>query len=275
MKVPFRTRFAVPFALTLTICQGMSIAAGQSYLELSLAQKQSVEYKLTRFVNEGREVKLPGNPALTLTIVAPGRVAGFAGVNSYFGSFRIGSQDRIYWQGPGFGSTLKAGPQELMDLEQLFFGAIQRTTHLRADNSGLRFETRDGAVRLEFVERAKADAIAELKNTKLVLARMVVNSSEIPLSADSPISMTLGDDGILFGAAPINSYRGGYLLSADGKFGLNEPLATTRMAGPPELMTLENAFLEALGQLHVLEPSEGGAALVNSDKSVLLDFLRQ
>ena len=275
MKDKFCNRFAVSFTLMVILCHGVSIAGGHLPLELALLRKQATEYKLARFTYEGRDVKLPEKPALTVTLIAPERVAGFAGVNRYFGAFRIGGQERIYWQTPGFGATVMAGPQELMDLEQLFLQALARTMYLRIDSSGIRFETHDGAIRLEFVERGKGEAVAELRDAKLVLVRMVLNNSEIPLSTDSPIILKLGENGQLSGAAPINRYLGGYTLSADGTFQVIASLATTRMTGPSALMALENAFLEALGRVSRLDPAEGGVALWNEDKSVLLEFLQQ
>lgn len=49
------------------------------------------------------------------------------------------------------------------------------------------------------------------------------------------------------GFAGVNRYNGAYELGADSLgFGA---LASTRMAGPPELMALEQVFLEALGRV--------------------------
>src|SRR5207244_8366221 len=59
----------------------IAFGCANSSPESSLAQKQGTEYQLTHFIGSSREIKLPAKPALTLTLVSPERVAGFAGVN--------------------------------------------------------------------------------------------------------------------------------------------------------------------------------------------------
>ena len=104
---------------------------------------------------------------------------------------------------------------------------------------------------------------------------MVLNSTELTLDPNPPITLSLATDGHVSGSAAINRYHGVYTLSDDGKFALTGPLATTRMAGSPELMALEGSFLGALGKVTALQPTEGGAALWNDDRSVLLEFRHQ
>jgi heat shock protein HslJ len=277
MMSTLTTRLAVSFSfgLVAALDPGISFGCTNSSPEPLLAQKQGTEYQLTRFIGSSQEIKLPAKPALTLTLVSPERVAGFAGVNRYFGSYQIGAEGRVYWRTPGFGSTLMAGPKESMDLEQLFLQSMARTECLQLGGSNLRFETQDGGTRLEFVERAKLEALAAVKDTKFLLVRMVVNSSDLALDPNSPITLLLAADGHASGSAAINRYHGGYTLSDDGNFALTGPLATTRMAGPPELMALEDSFLKALGTVTALQPAEGGAALWNDDRSVLLEFRQQ
>ena len=159
-----------------------------------------------------------------------------------------------------------------MVLEQLFLQSLARTECLQLVGGNLRFETGDGTIRLEFVERIKSEALAAVKDTTFLLVRMVVNSSNLALDPNSPITLSLAADGHVSGSAAINRYHGGYTLSNDGNFALTGPLVTTRMAGPPELMALEDSFLGALGKVTALQPAEGGAALWNDDRSVLLEF---
>jgi len=270
-------RLAVSFSLGMIAALDPGIALGcvNSSTESSLSQKQGTEYQLTEFIDSSREIKLPARPVLTLTLVSPERVAGFGGVNRYFGGYQIGAEGRVYSQTPGFGSTMMAGPQESMALEQSFLQSLARTECLQLAGGNLRFETQDGATRLEFVERAKPQALAAVKDTTLLLVRMVVNSSDLALNPNSPITLSLAADGHGSGSSAINRYHGGYTLSDDGRFALTGPLATTRMAGPPELMALEDSFLGALGKVTALQPVEGGAALWNNDRSVLLEFRQQ
>jgi heat shock protein HslJ len=68
-------------------------------------------------------------------------------------------------------------------------------------------------------------------------------------AAQHPASLTLSAEGALLGNAGVNEYRGDLDLAAlaQGVFRPG-PLITTRMAGPPEAMALEQAFLGALGE---------------------------
>src|SRR5882724_10766403 len=104
------TRLAVSlsFGLITALDPGICFGCANSSPESPPAQKQGIEYQLTHFIGASREIKLPAKPALTLALVSPERVAGFAGVNRYFGAYRLGAEGRVYWQTPGFGSTMMA-----------------------------------------------------------------------------------------------------------------------------------------------------------------------
>jgi len=117
-----------------------------------------------------------------------------------------------------------------MVLEQLFLQSLAGTECLQLNGSNLRFETQDGATRLEFVERAKLEALAAVKDTTFLLVRMVGNSSDLTLDPNSPITLLLAADGHVSEARRSIVTHGGYTLSDGGNFALTGPLATTRMA---------------------------------------------
>src|SRR3954447_196326 len=79
-------------------------------------QRLGEEYRLVQMVVGGDEVALPDEPAITLKLVTETVVAGKASVNVYFGGFDLDDQGHIFWQKPGFASTMMAGPPELMRL---------------------------------------------------------------------------------------------------------------------------------------------------------------
>jgi heat shock protein HslJ len=56
-----------------------------------------------------------------------------------------------------------------------------------------------------------------------------------------------GDDGSLTGNASVNSYTTGYTTSGDS-MSIDAAIATTKKAGPEELMRQEAAYLAALPQ---------------------------
>jgi hypothetical protein len=79
------------------------------------------------------------------------------------------------------------------------------------------------------------------------------------------------DHGHLSGYSGCNRYVGGYTL--DGDRLTIGPIATTRMAGEPEVLEAENAFLAALGAAARLVVSEGGLVLSGEDGRELLRFV--
>ena len=93
---------------------------------------------------------LPKEPPITIMLEENGKVAGGASVNRYFGEFELKSDGVIQWKGPGFGATMMAGPQELMDFEQYYFKILHQCDRLSMNNERLIFHTQDGKFRLEY-----------------------------------------------------------------------------------------------------------------------------
>lgn len=88
------------------------------------------------------------------------------------------------------------------------------------------------------------------------------------LASSSP-DVAFGTDGRVSGRATVNRLMGQYALEGDVlRFGA---LATTMMAGPPELMDQEQRLLAALGHpLRVEAADDGDVLLVSSSGTVLL-----
>lgn len=86
-----------------------------------------------------------------------------------------------------------------------------------------------------------------------------------PIEGSKPTLEIAG--GRASGMAGVNRFTGA--LEDDGGFG---PLATTRMAGPHELMAQEQIFLEHLGATDTIENSDEGILLVG-DGLVLVTLI--
>ena len=67
------------------------------------------------------------------------------------------------------------------------------------------------------------------------------------LAADSSITAVFGEDGSLSGNASVNQYSTAY-STTDDAMTIEEQIRVTKMAGPPELMDQEAAYLAALPQ---------------------------
>ena len=87
------------------------------------------------------------------------------------------------------------------------------------------------------------------------------------LSPSSP-DIAFGADGRVSGRASVNRLMGQYTVDGDVvRFGA---LATTMMAGPPELMEQEQRVLAALGQPLRVEAGDGAEVRLVSDAGVVL-----
>ncbi len=74
---------------------------------------------------------------------------------------------------------------------------------------------------------------------------VVTSIDEEPLPVDDPPTIGFDDEGHVSGGAGVNRFTGTWSL--DEGVLVFGPLATTRMAGPPDRMDLERRFLEVLG----------------------------
>ena len=77
------------------------------------------------------------------------------------------------------------------------------------------------------------------------------------------------------GAASINSYFGTANVHADGAIAWPAPFGSTRMAGPPELMDQEAAYLEALARTERWRLDGAGLVLESADGRTRLTFSMQ
>lgn len=123
---------------------------------------------------------------------------------------------------------------------------------------------------------APADSPAPIRRgTAWRLSDWIVNGAPRQLVADSNLTIAFDPSGKLSGNASINSFSGSFRFDADGR--LQWPRAgfvLTRMAGPPELMAQERAFLESLRRTVHYHADGQQLVLESASKSVVLTFTR-
>ncbi|HMO66454.1 MAG TPA: META domain-containing protein [Verrucomicrobiota bacterium] len=88
--------------------------------------------------------------------------------------------------------------------------------------------------------------LAPLREADLKLARLVADGQTITVPAERPPALQFLADGGVAGFAGVNRFNGAFTLGPEGTLTWGPGLAATRMAGPPERMALENAFMKAL-----------------------------
>ena len=96
----------------------------------------------------GKEYKLTDEKPF-IKLENDGKVSGFASINRFFGSMLIDNQGSVKWTAP-FGSTRMAGPPELMEQENSFLNALQKTESFSIERTYLYIQTSDGRTELTF-----------------------------------------------------------------------------------------------------------------------------
>jgi len=123
---------------------------------------------------------------------------------------------------------------------------------------------------------APADSPAPIRRgTEWRLTDWFVNGAPRQLVAGSNVTIAFDPSGKLSGNASINSFSGSFRFDADGR--LQWPRAgfvLTRMAGPPELMAQERAFLESLRRTVYYHADGQQLVLESANKSVVLTLTR-
>jgi heat shock protein HslJ len=112
--------------------------------------------------------------------------------------------------------------------------------------------------------QAKSQDPSALKGVQWTLSK----SSETAEDLTKLGIMAEFDGTRLSGFSGVNSYTGAYTAEADGTFKAG-PLATTMMAGPPQLMAAETLYLKLLGAAEKYEVAEKTLTLTTADGKTL------
>lgn len=102
-----------------------------------LATACNSSWQLVSFREGGAQIPLEAEGKITFECTPEGKVGGSAGVNRYFGSFKLDDLGQLSWADPGMGSTMMAGPEALMAQEQRYLAALPKTRHMRMDELDL------------------------------------------------------------------------------------------------------------------------------------------
>ena len=175
-----RQRTALACILLIGLAVAVLPVSAQSTAE-ETRQRRGEEYRLVQMVVGGDEVPLPEQPTITLKLVSETVLGGKASVNLYFAGVDLDDQGHIFWQKPGFASTLMAGPPELMQLEQTFFAAMASTKTVSFAGADLVLENAESVTRLTFRKTDFEAVLQALYGKTLFLRRMIAGGAEVAL----------------------------------------------------------------------------------------------
>jgi heat shock protein HslJ len=170
---------------------------------------------------------------------ADGTIGGNGGVNQYGGNYDASDDGSLTIKMGA--STLMAGSEPAMKQEALFFALLPETRSFVVTPTSLELRDEKGSPLVRF----SAVAATPLAGTTWICS--AVNNGAggvVTIVADSRIDAVFGDEGQVSGSSGVNRYHGPY--EADGESIEIGPLASTRMAGPAELMEQEQQYLKAL-----------------------------
>ena len=167
------------------------------------------------------------------------QMSGFSGVNQYSGAYTADPSSGSFKAGPLAG-TLMAGPEPLMTAESAYLKLLEGCDSYKIEGGKLTLST-GGNESLTYEAAAKA----ELPGSKWVVTGYNNGKEAVTGPAvDSTLTVAFGTDGKIGGNGGVNTFSGEFESGEKSvKIG---PLASTMMAGPPELMTQETAYLAAL-----------------------------
>jgi len=112
----------------------------------NLGRIAGMQWTLRKMTMDGRQYKLADERPF-IKFESDGKLAGFASINRFFGSMQIDNHGAVKWTAP-FGSTKMAGPRELMQQEDSFLDALQKTERLSTERTYLYLQTSDGRTEL-------------------------------------------------------------------------------------------------------------------------------
>ena len=115
-----------------------------------------------------------------------------------------------------------------------------------------------------------SENISQIVGVRWTLQKMTIDGNEYDLAGDRPY-IEFGNGGKISGFTSINRCSGSMQLDDQGGARWS-PLASTRMAGPPELMKQESIFLEALSRVQRLSIEGTDLYAQSADGQVELVF---
>ena len=230
-----------------------------SCISLSAKTKKKIinlnetSWELLQITKKGKEQPIPQNANITINF-ADNKISGNSGVNSYFGGYKIKNNSILT---ANAATTLMAGPEELMKIEQRFLETLQNSPRITYSNTTLSLRNKNG----EIWTFQKLDLSEKLKNTKWKLSEM--GQTKLP---EKEITISF-DKNKVNGNSGVNNYFGSYEIKNNSiKIG---PVGSTRMAGPENLMKIEFEYLKLLQDSKTIEFNNNLLILTTNDGKVL------
>lgn len=118
--------------------------------------------------------------------------------------------------------------------------------------------------------------LAKIDKVEWQLERVLDNGKEKAFPQKKPVTIRLEESGKVGGGAPINRYFGQMELKADGVIVWSGPgFGATMMAGPPELMDLEQYYFKSLQKCNRVSINTGKLIFHTEDNAVRFEYKKK
>ncbi len=109
---------------------------------------------------------------------------------------------------------------------------------------------------------------SDLVGTKWQLTKLTYQSDVIEFSEDIAPLLEFRDD-LVGGNSGCNTYRSGWQLGQDGKFGLSGPIAQTRKGCLDTIMQVENQYIEVFSNAHTIVLSDSTLIMSSTEGELI------
>ena len=219
-------------------------------------------WELVQINRNGKNVEIPKGGKVTINFSGD-KINGFSGINNYFGNYKIKNNSTL---SAGVATTLMAGPEELMSIEQNFFDILQSSPKISYNASTLTLSKNKKEIwtfKVLTLNKQLQDTSWKLLNMDGKDVSKLISESEEGITISFSENRINGNSGI-------NNYFGNCEITDNNiKIG---PLGSTRMAGPENLMKVEREFLELLGNSKKVKLSDQKTLVLTTDKGKTLIF---
>lgn len=218
-------------------------------------------WELIQVSRKGKNVVILKEAKITINFLE-NEINGFSGINNYSGDYMVKNNFTL---SADVATTLMAGPENLMNIEQNFLDILQSFPKISYNASTLTLSNKKEVWTFKVLTLNK-----KLKNTSWKLLNMDGKDvSKLISKNENNTTLSFNENGIN-GNSGINNYFGDYeIVNNNIKIG---PLGSTRMAGPENLMKVEREFLELLGNSKKVKLSDQKTLILTTDKGKTLIF---
>jgi len=253
----------IALTIMFALSTGVSLAADEP-----LGGLEAPDWQLNRYRDASGQM-MPVLPDTKVTArFRDGELGGSAGCNRYFGSYTLGTDDKLSFSTP-MGTTMMACVPPVSEQERLYLKDLSAVVAFQLEDGSLRLLDKDRKAVLEYT----AVKPLALEGTPWQAAGINNGRGGVVSSATTRLATARFNDGKVSGQAGCNTYNASYEIT-DDRISIG-PAMSTRMhcAEPDGIMDQEQEYLAALSRARVYELTDSGLKLRDEKGSLQVNFV--